>query len=79
MQSADLQCDVIGLEYDFNLSQGRLSMASGDCCDMQGCVQLFEKIDRNVVRIETWAGRAPDTTYVTTYVKRRGRWSPENE
>jgi hypothetical protein len=37
---------------------------------MEGCVDLFERIDPEVKRIETFVGDVPDTIYTKT----AGRW-----
>lgn len=60
---SDLVCEVSALSYDFETQTGKLDMAPSQCCDMVGCVELFEKIDADVKRIDTFAGGIPDTTY----------------
>jgi hypothetical protein len=62
----DLQCDVVRLAYDFATRVGTLQMPPDNCCDMSGCIALFERIDSNVTRIETVAGSKPDTAYSRT-------------
>ena len=47
-------------------------MESGNCCDMNGCIALFEAIDPLVKQIETFAGAKCDTTYV----RREKGWRP---
>ena len=68
-----LQCTVIGVAYDFPSQTGRLIMTPGACCDMSGCIALFERIDPQVRRIETFSGDKPDTAY--TYSFDEGKWS----
>jgi hypothetical protein len=53
-------------------SRGRLIMTPGACCDMSGCIALFERIDPQVRRIETFSGDKPDTAY--TYSFDEGKW-----
>jgi hypothetical protein len=43
-------------------------MDEGNCCDMRGCIELFERIDPEVRTIYTFAGDEPDTIY-----KREGK------
>jgi hypothetical protein len=45
---SDLVCEVSALSYDFETQTGKLDMAPSQCCDMAGCVELFEKIDADV-------------------------------
>ena len=59
-QSGTLGCEVDRLEYDFNKRIGRLFMPKDNCCDMSGCVAMFERIDPHVKRIETFAAGKPD-------------------
>jgi hypothetical protein len=59
-----LLCDVKNLTYDFEKKAGALEMAQGHNCDMKGCIELFEPIDKNVKQILTFSGRGiPDTGY----------------
>src|SRR4051812_31840919 len=59
----DLMCCVVSLAYDFRSRTGRLCMEEGDCCDMQGCLDLFRKIDPNVEEVITFSGQERDTVY----------------
>ena len=63
MFRSDLQCDVRSLTYDFKTRIGTLEMPPDNCCDMLGCIHLFERIDVEVKRIDTFAGSIPDTSY----------------
>ena len=63
-QHDELQCDAQSIAYDFDRKTGLLKMVSGDCCDMSACVALFERIDPDVKRIDTFSGVAADTVYV---------------
>jgi hypothetical protein len=56
----DLGCDVVALSYHFETRTGRLVMAEHGSCSQAGLVALFEGIDPNVQRIETFAGRISD-------------------
>ena len=58
-----LMCRVISLTYDFPGRTGRLHLFEGDCCDMSGCVSLFEGIDPQVAAIHTYSGDRADTLY----------------
>ncbi len=64
MQHPTLQCEVISLTYNFDDKTGILVMAEGDCCDMAGCIALFQAIDPAVKGIATVSGDKPDTMYV---------------
>lgn len=59
----DLMCEVANLAYDFDSRKGTLNLAPGHCCDMEGCINLFTKIDPDVQFIETYSGEEPDTVY----------------
>jgi hypothetical protein len=58
-----LKCHVISLAYDFRRHEGQLYLLDGDCCDMTGCVNLFEGIDPKVTAISTFSGDNADTVY----------------
>ena len=62
-QRSDFMCDVHSIAYDFERRNGTLRMAPDNCCDMDGCLAFFKKIDKNVKLIETFAGTTPDTIY----------------
>jgi hypothetical protein len=65
-----LMCGVLSLSYDFAGHEGIITFPRGDCCDMSGCIRLFEAIDPGVVAIDTFSGDEPDTAYR----KRNGVW-----
>jgi hypothetical protein len=69
-QIDELQCGVVRLSYDFGAQIGELHMDDGDCCDMEGCIGLFARIDPDVIEIKTYSGPAPDTMYS----RRTGSW-----
>ena len=58
------QCDVRSVEHRPPERRGVLHMPPDTCCDMCGCIALFEGIDPNVALIETFAGGERDTAYV---------------
>ena len=58
-----LKCDVVSLVYDFRSHTGQLNLPDGDCCDMSGCLALFEAIDPKVTAINTHSGDKADTVY----------------
>jgi hypothetical protein len=62
-QRNDLMCSVQRLAYDFEKGSGELYMDDGHCCDMVGCVALFESIDPKVATIQTFSGAKQDTAY----------------
>jgi len=66
-----LQCRVTAMAYDFTNHEGRLDMAVANCCDMQGCIDLFISISPEVQLIETFAGGRRDTLYLRV----RDGWS----
>lgn len=61
-----LQCNAREVRYDFARRAGTLFMPAGECCDMSGCISLFESIDPQVVRIVTISGDEEDTSYSRT-------------
>jgi hypothetical protein len=66
-----LQCRLISLTYDFRTRTGQVYLFEGDCCDMTGCVTLFEGIDSEVTAVDTFAGDKADAVY-----RKQGRkWS----
>jgi hypothetical protein len=83
MAEADLwderfQCDVRAIEYDFARREGAARFPAGCCCDMEGCIQVFEAIDPRVDCIFTYEGGQGDTWYQ----KIDGKWeafSPEGK
>lgn len=64
----ELWCSVVSLGYDYVGGFGRLDMVDGHCCHMPACIRLFETIDPNVKRIQTFSGNRIDTIYI-----RRGK------
>ncbi len=58
-----LVCWPEKLEYDFVAHVGTLRLIAGGCCDMDGCIQLFETLDPEVRRINTYSGAEADTIY----------------
>lgn len=66
-----LMCSVIKIEYNFVARAGRLTMDDDNCCDMQGCINLFCAVDADVKEISTYAGNRPDTAYKK---QRNGVW-----
>ncbi len=67
-----LRCEPWALAHDFRTHFGKLTVAEGHCCDMEGCIALFERIDPEVKLIETYAGDVPDTLYVRLST---GKWT----
>ena len=68
--SDDLMADVYGLKYDFGSRSGKLYMGRGCHCDMDGCINLFSRIDPSVQLIFTYSGEKMDTLYK----RERGEW-----
>lgn len=67
----NMVCHVISLDYNFAQRLGRLFMIDGVCCDMEGCIATFMKIDRKVELIFTFSGKQQDTVYRKV---KRGQW-----
>ena len=55
-----------GIGERYATQVGALQMPPDTCCDMSGCIALFERIDVDVTRIETMAGSKPDMIYRRT-------------
>jgi hypothetical protein len=60
----DIGTPVESLTYNFVRHIGQLYLPEGCCCDMDGCIELFQKIDKNVRRIDTFSGMESDTIYI---------------
>lgn len=58
-----LKCGVVSLAYDFGSHTGQLHLPDGHCCDMTGCIDLFQEIDPEVTAIYTYSGGRADTAY----------------
>ena len=58
-----LKCGVVSLAYDFRSRTGQLYLPDGHCCDMTGCIALFQAIDPDVTAIKTYSGDKADTAY----------------
>lgn len=65
------QCDAHRVTYDFKTRSGRLDIGNGGCCDMSGCISLFQQIDPAVASITTYSDGDIDTIYTRT----AGKWS----
>jgi hypothetical protein len=63
MWSEELVSEVNRLTYDFDSFTGELFMPSGCCCDKDGCIALFQRIDPDVQMICTYVGEKLDTYY----------------
>ncbi len=58
-----VMCGILGLRYDFVQHRGELNLSPGECCDMQGCINMFLRIDPDVDAIDTFSGGNLDTSY----------------
>jgi hypothetical protein len=58
-----LMCGVVSLAYDFCRRTGQLYLPDGHCCDMTGCITLFQAIDPDVTAINTYSSDKADTAY----------------
>jgi len=59
-----LMCEPVRVAYDFTTKQGELHMKEGQCCDMMGCIRIFENIDPKVELITTYSGEERKTVSV---------------
>ncbi len=57
--TADLQCTIVWIGYDFATRTGTLVMAPNDCCDVENCIPFFQRIDEQVQRIKIYTGDQP--------------------
>jgi hypothetical protein len=58
-----LACLVRSLSFDFANKRGELHLPPNCCCDMSGCIAVFQAIDPEVKEVQTFAGKEPDTRY----------------
>ena len=58
------------VRYNFKIRSGTLGLAVGQCCDMAGCVDLFERIDPEANNILVYSGTRKDVLYI----RRLGEW-----
>jgi hypothetical protein len=58
------QCAILRLGYDFTTRRGEIYFLPQQCCDAQGCIDLFLLIDPNVAVIQTYSGDRVDTSYI---------------
>ena len=58
-----LHCGITSLACDFRNHTARLDVPTGECCDMTGCVSLFQEIDPNVRIIRVYSGVELDIEY----------------
>lgn len=73
-----LMCSVVSLIYDFPGHYGHIFFPDCNCCDMAGCINMFEAIDPCVTQIITFSGSKPDTIYIkesaTGQSRKNGEW-----
>jgi len=69
-------CDVRRMAYDFDRHLGTLLLASENCCDMRGCIELFEKVDPDV---QIFAVKTPDIIYFKTDYEEWQAVQPESQ
>jgi hypothetical protein len=61
---AEMKTLVKGISYDFVTKKGRVDMLKGCCADMKGCIDFFARLDKDVMRVNIFAGDRPDTSSV---------------
>ena len=54
---------VTGMEYNFQSHTARLYLDKGCCCDIEDCVDFFQRIDPDVQIIRTFTLLQEDTCY----------------
>jgi hypothetical protein len=69
--SEELQTFIVSIEYIPLERRGILRMPYCCCCDMVGCIRLFERINDEIEKIETFAGEVRDTVYMR---RQGGEW-----
>lgn len=62
-QVSGLGCTALSLRYDFMTKSGVIEVPPLECVDMGGCTALFEKLDQDVLSIQTVSGGRPDARY----------------
>lgn len=70
MASAQLQCSIVRLEYDFASHTARLFLPDMNCTDMSGAIAFCQQIDEAVQLIETFEDGRLDIRYQL----RGGKW-----
>lgn len=58
-----LVCEIVRIQHNFKTHKSIIHFPAANCCDMSGCIRLFERIDKDVVQIKTFSGRDRDTMY----------------
>jgi len=64
---------VDSISYDVRKRIGTVKMPRTCCTDMSGAIDLFERIDPKVERIETYAGGRRDTFHIRPHPATSGR------
>lgn len=71
MQHNLLQCEIERMEVDFIKHHVSMHFPAGNCCDMDGAIQVATRVDVNCKLITTSQNGRPDTFYK----KQDGGWS----
>jgi len=66
-----LQCRVQEMYYNYAEKAGGAYFPKDNCCDMNGIIEIFTNIDKDVQLIATYSGDVEDTLYA----KMRGKWT----
>ena len=59
-----LQCNLV--KMTITEDQANLHFPEGECCDMQGAINLATSARPSVTLIQTWSGDEKDTNYLRT-------------
>lgn len=71
LRREDIQCCLVGMEYNARAHAGFLWLEPGNCTDMRGAIALFKAIDPDIHAIFTFqvaddleGNGIPDTAYI---------------
>lgn len=67
--SREIGCNVLNLVYDFEERSGTLRVAADEWTDMEGCIELFSRIDPRVMVILVYNGSTEGIAYERSFRK----------
>lgn len=67
----ELECGLVGAEFDMRRHRARLVIPEGECTDMEGAIRLCQRFDPEVRFIQT---QHPNGFRDTAYELADGAW-----